>query len=287
MAPTLSNSDIIKDRAPHTKQQMNIFPESSFIKERQAADLPTPAMVRATNIASGHPRASFFNRPPPVKIPSLGLLVKYGADVTITEARTQMMVCEQLRSQVPVPEVFGWTEDGGQGFIYMSLIEGESLHERWGDMNETGRRVARRILHRPVTLHWHADTTDKELLSLGSFGEQPLNDIFLASHPELTGPFKGANVVQEFQYACGIEIRGETAVVFTHGDLVLPNILLSPGPKPKVEAVIDWAQRLDPKSFSDAMQEEWREKYLPMILDPVDDRSCYHPWLYFVLSKGI
>ena len=78
---------------------------------------------------------------------------------------------------------------------------------------------------------------------------------------------------------------------------------MSSGPNPKVEAVLDWAQagwypaywehckarrvKLDPKVFSDAMQEEWWSRYLPMILDPVDDESCYYPWLRFVLSKGI
>ena len=138
---------------------------------------------------------------------------------------------------------------------------------------------------------------------IGSLGKQPLNKIFLVYHPELTGPFQGANAVQHFQDACGIEIGGEVPIVFTHDDFVPPNILLSPGPNPKVAAIIDWGQagwypayweyckarrvRLDPECFNDAAQEEWRTKYLPMILDPVDDVTYYHPWLYFVLSKGI
>ena len=91
--------------------------------------------------------------------------------------------------------------------------------------------------------------------------------------------------------------------MFTHDDLVPPNIILSPGPNPKVVAILDWGQagwypayweyckarrvRLDPKYFNDATQEEWHTKYLPMILDPVDNEMYYHPWLYFVLSKGI
>ncbi|KAH7354216.1 kinase-like domain-containing protein [Plectosphaerella cucumerina] len=283
-------------------QQISIHPESSFFKERQAGDLPSPAVVRATNIASGHLRASYFNRPPPVKFPSLGLVVKYGADVTITEARTQKMVREQVGSQVSIPEVFGWAEDEGQGFIYMSLIQGETLCDRWGDMSETERRSVCAELKSMATA-WRALPQGGPECFIGSFGEQPLNDIFLNSRPKLTGPFRDANAVQDFQRACGIEISHATAVVFTHDDLVPPNILLSPGPKPKVAAVIDWAQagwypgcwefckarrvRLKPVSFSDAIQAEWQEKYLPMILDSVDETSCYHPWLYFVLSKGI
>ena len=62
----------------------------------------------------------------------MGLIVKYGADTTVTEAETQNMVYKHLKGKVPVPEVFGWTEDGDQVFIYMSLIEGETLEQRWG-----------------------------------------------------------------------------------------------------------------------------------------------------------
>jgi Phosphotransferase enzyme family len=122
------------------------------------------------------------------------------------------------------------------------------------------------------------------------------------SNPELAGPFQGENAVQQFQDACGIEISSEAPIVFTHNDLVPPNILLSLGPNPNVAAIIDWGQaglypayweyckarrvRLNTPSFSD-IQEEWWTKYLPMILDPVDDETIYYPWLYFVLSKGI
>lgn len=92
-------------------------------------------------------------------------------------------------------------------------------------------------------------------------------------------------------------------VVFTHNDLVPPNILLSPGPNPKVAAIIDWGQagwypayweyckarrvRVDPEYFDVSVQEEWHTKYLAMILDPEDDDAYYKPWLWFVLSKGI
>jgi hypothetical protein len=121
--------------------RMKTFPESSFFKELRARSLPTPAEIRAINKESGNVRATSFNRPPPVVIPSLGLVVKYGGDVTVIEAETQMMVRGQLQGRVPVPEIFGWTEDGGQGFIYMSLIKGEMLQERWGEMNDDERQA--------------------------------------------------------------------------------------------------------------------------------------------------
>lgn len=51
------------------------------------------------------------------------------------------MVHRQLKDIVPVPEVLGWAEDGDQVFIYMSLIEGETLEQRWGVLNEEEREA--------------------------------------------------------------------------------------------------------------------------------------------------
>ena len=95
--------------------------------------------MRAINEKSDNIHGTKFNRPPPVKFPSLGLIVKYGADTTATEAETQNMIYKQLKGKVPVPEVFGWTEDGGQVFIYMELIAGETLETRWGSLNDEER----------------------------------------------------------------------------------------------------------------------------------------------------
>ena len=138
---------------------------------------------------------------------------------------------------------------------------------------------------------------------IGSLGKRPLNDIFLERHSDLNRPFQGANAVGQFQDACGIEIASESPIVFTHNDLLPPNIILTLGPNPRVAAIVDWNQsgwypayweyckarwiKVNPTYFCDAFQEEWRGKYLPMILDPVDEETCYHPWLYFVLTRGI
>lgn len=109
--------------------------------EKRASTLPGPNEVRAINESTGNVRSRNFHRPPPVIVPSLGLIVKYGADVTILEVRTQMMVREKLRGQVPVPEVFGWAEDGDQRFIYMSLVEGMTLEEIWPTLSESSREA--------------------------------------------------------------------------------------------------------------------------------------------------
>ncbi|KLU84801.1 hypothetical protein MAPG_03837 [Magnaporthiopsis poae ATCC 64411] len=100
------------------------FPESCFFQEQRAPALPSPSEVRALNLQSGNRRGTNFRRPSPVKVPALGLLVKYGADVTQTELDTQIWV------------LFGWAEDGGRGFIYMALVDGKPLQELWLGMTE-------------------------------------------------------------------------------------------------------------------------------------------------------
>ena len=118
-----------------------VFPQSSFFQERRASALPSPAEIRALNVASGHEKAESWNRPPPVIVPSLGLAVKYGADVTIAEVETQVLMRELLQGRVPVPEVFGWVQDGGQVFMYMSLVEGDTLQARFRTLSKSERQA--------------------------------------------------------------------------------------------------------------------------------------------------
>ncbi|KAE8350240.1 kinase-like domain-containing protein [Aspergillus coremiiformis] len=279
--------------------QMKIFSESSFFKKQRAV-LPTPAEVRAINLKTNNRYASDFHRPTPVKIPSLGLLVKYGAYINLVEAETQIMLRERLYGRVPVPAIFGWAQDGKQTFIYMELIEGDTLLDRWDSLTEEELRSICEDLHHLIetirTLE--QDSCDRYV---GSLGKQPLNDWIIEDRPDVRGPFHGANTVQQFHDCCQMEIDNMTPIVFTHNDLLPPNIIITRGPNPKVAAIIDWAQagwypayweyckavwtEIHRDYFSDAQIEEWRMKYLPIVLNPVDSESCLYPWIYFVLSK--
>lgn len=79
-------------------------------------------------------------------------MVKYGADVTWIEAETQIMICEKLQGRVPVPEVYGWEEDGNQGFLYMELVEGYTLMERWSGLSKDEMRAICEELNQMVKL---------------------------------------------------------------------------------------------------------------------------------------
>lgn len=73
----------------------------------------------------------------------------------------------------------------------------------------------------------------------GSLDGQPLNDIFFCMTPRLAGPFYSDDAVRNFHKRCDMDIDGDVPTVFTHADLVHPNIILSPGKYPVVAAIID------------------------------------------------
>ncbi|KAG9254520.1 kinase-like domain-containing protein [Emericellopsis atlantica] len=278
-----------------------VFPQSSFFQERRAPALPSPAEIRTLNEASGDYRAASFNRPSPVLIPSMGLAVKYGADITIAEVEAQVFMFDRLQGRVPVPEVFGWAEGGGQYFLYMSLIEGDTLQARCSTMNESERQAVCKELRSMVNA-WRALTQEPDRY-IGGVGKRPLNDIFVVGHVDRgrDGPFLGADAVQEFHDICGIDIGGDIPITFTHNDLCPPNILVSYGPNPKVVGIIDWAQSgwypsyweyckarrvgVVDEDFNFAVAEESHTIYQPEVIDPVDNEMFYHPWLYFMLAN--
>ncbi|KAK3901457.1 hypothetical protein C8A05DRAFT_34862 [Staphylotrichum tortipilum] len=91
-------------------------------------------------------------------------------------------------------------------------------------------------------------------------------------------------------------------VVFTHGDVVACNVLVTRGPHPRVAAVIDWAHagwypwywewckakwvRMPDvwEEMDDAAQEEWQQRWLPLVVGPLPDEGVYYPWLRFALA---
>jgi len=116
-----------------------VFGHSSFFKQNAGLiDLPSPAEVRqeaARQFADLHGSEDIDGEQQAatlVPIPSLGLLVKYGPTVPISEAKTLMLLRRAFpQHQVPVPEVFGWRREGNDNFIYMSLPEGVTLLDGW------------------------------------------------------------------------------------------------------------------------------------------------------------
>ncbi|KAK4175363.1 putative pH-response transcription factor [Triangularia setosa] len=251
------------------------------------ANLTTTGLTGwARNKESGCPNADDLNRPPPVRIPELGLLVKYGTQVTRTEMDTQCFIRQRLQGTVDVPEVVSWVEDNNQGFIYMTLIDAPTLAECWNNLTEFERQSICHELHDMVQ-KWR---------ELGQEPEEAYID-----RSDLCGPWVGSDAVQMFQEACYIGLADDSPIIFTHGDLVPCNILITEGENPRVAAIIDWAQAgwypcywewckakwvMIPQDDMDrAAQEIWKQTYLPLVIDPLSETDIYHPWFYFALSN--
>ncbi|EZF98633.1 hypothetical protein H113_01491 [Trichophyton rubrum MR1459] len=118
------------------------FLESSFFSRNGAqAALPSPANVREQSAIQGP--ASQARRDygfKPVRYEHLGLIVKYGRAPEVTIAEGQLLwAVRRTLPMVPAPEVYRWAHDKGQVFIYMELIKGVTLEQRWGSLGPAER----------------------------------------------------------------------------------------------------------------------------------------------------
>lgn len=75
-------------------------------------------------------------QPEPVRFEELGLIIKFGPHVTVEEALCIWAIRRVLHTHVPVPEVYGWRVDGPEVFIYMELIRGDTLKDRWDALSD-------------------------------------------------------------------------------------------------------------------------------------------------------
>lgn len=94
--------------------------------------LPSPAEVRERAFEKGF---VYPGNPPPIRFPELGLIVKSGTNLTIAEAQCLWVIGNHLKDELPVLELYGWVRDGEELFIYMKLIEGETLEARWDTLS--------------------------------------------------------------------------------------------------------------------------------------------------------
>ncbi|CUA75541.1 hypothetical protein RSOLAG22IIIB_05939 [Rhizoctonia solani] len=285
-----------------------VFKDSSFFQRNGSTSvLPSPSEV----LAEAHIRGVQTDfRPPPVHYPSLGLTVKYGHAVSTTEGRCLWAIRKSLGDAVPVPEVYGWTKEGGVSYIYMEYIPGETLSNRWDSLSDSEKRD---ICDQLRTMVGHLRTIqqpDGEKF-IGTISRQPLLDyVFTTSAAPPMGPFAS---VAEFHdlfvklpdlqmpdpndspHPFRGEFPDDVPVVFTHADLNPSNIIISPATEqgmPRVKALIDWGQSgwypiyweyckalwtVDP-------EEEWGSTYIPLFLEHFD---CFIYWDFFLLSMGI
>jgi hypothetical protein len=122
--------------------------DSSFFQ--QWSQLPSPEEVQAqakaqhlagvsTDDRRSLPMTAPYVRPPPVLFENMGLFIKWGSAVNLSEALTLYAANRFLKGRVPVPEVYGWRTNGQEKYIYMEYIRGKSLEQVWDTMEPNDR----------------------------------------------------------------------------------------------------------------------------------------------------
>lgn len=110
------------------------FLDSSFFTAKPGRRLPAPAEVTARS-----PGFRTNSRPKPVIFDHLNLIVKFGSLVKAEEALCLHMLRMSFSEKIPVPEVYGWKVEEGRVFIYMELIRGDTLLDKWDHLSDEDR----------------------------------------------------------------------------------------------------------------------------------------------------
>lgn len=264
--------------------------------------LPSPADVRARGEQEGID-ITRSSRPDPVRFPELGLIVKWGEDVTIAEGQCLWFIKRHLQHSVPVPAIFGWRRDQNQTFLYLELVEGDMLASRWNGMTESERSSICEQLSGMIASWRRIKKPRGADIKLSQIGDQALRDImFLDGGDYPAGPFSTVAEFHDFFGNLGRRKRPKVAreeveelaglsddipVLFTHADLDQSNILISTdgdGPL-RIVAIIDWHQSgwypehwemLKAQTVGE-FGSDWVNVYLPTVLN-APNFEYYYSW---------
>ncbi|KAF2458838.1 phosphotransferase family protein, partial [Lineolata rhizophorae] len=210
-------------------------------------------------------------------------------EVRVAEAQYLLAVRKTLGDKVPVPEVYGLRVDGRIVFIYMQLIRGATLKERWGTLNDSDKAVICDQLRQMVN-EWRQLAQDPLDQFIGSIGRQPLLDVVFKGLPP-TGPFLTIQAFHDWLswlpgHLVGLKekindpyrqyLPDTGPITFTHADLHRGNIIVSETSPPRIIAIVDWALagwypdywEYCKANYTARFHEDWRDKWIPYVLRP-------------------
>ncbi|KAI0384538.1 kinase-like domain-containing protein [Hypomontagnella monticulosa] len=216
--------------------------------------LPTPAEVRKV---WPHGRGQGGT----ARFDDLDLFVKFGPPsyARVEEALALRAVNKAYSDkEVPAPELFGWKMDGGETFIYMSLVRGTNARESWNVFTREDKEALVDQLGK-IVVQLRRLVRPSSIPLICSVNGNAVSDLYLR-HKHIDGPFSD---VKTFNDALSVitapyipalgrlpdtyrSYLPDTAnVYFSHGDLNLSNIIMSDtlgvGPR-KILAIVDWEQ---------------------------------------------
>ncbi|KAM7212945.1 phosphotransferase enzyme family protein [Rhypophila decipiens] len=289
MPPTISSKSLPSAESAN-------FTDSSFLSRNgPGAQLPSPADVRARSTTQPKWTRRYTQ---PVRFEELGLVVKFGSAPMVTVAEGQCLwALRHALPNFPVPEIYGWTHDGGEVFIFMELVQDVTLEDRWDDLDRTERTGICTQLRSLLAVLRSLRHAPDDGLFLGHVNREPLGDIvFTNENRPPAGPFQSVAEFHEWlslQIRTGLEahwpgkqpweipdpyrdgLPDDAEVVFTHADLHPSNIIVSRDSPCEIVALIDWRQsgwypeywECCKALYTAEVHSEWMEEYIPNFLD--------------------
>ncbi|KAI2730428.1 hypothetical protein CBS147332_2280 [Penicillium roqueforti] len=230
-----------------------------------------------------------------------------GGIVRTSEGQCLYALGQLLKDDIPIPEIYGWREDGGETFLYMEYLQGQTLEQVWDNLGPDNR-VSICYELRTIVNHIRRLQQKPGESFVGDIAQDHLYDrVFEVKSPE-AGTF---NTVREFHdwftflhrrpmpdpYIVPIEpfrqdLPDDSEIKFTHSDLHRSNILITRSEPYRVLAVVDWEQSGWLPMYLEARKaqytadtQEWSKKYLPMIL--CQYTSTWDTWAYYTAALGV
>ncbi|KAF8956720.1 kinase-like domain-containing protein [Flammula alnicola] len=210
---SLLGSPVLISTAMLPPEETIFFEDSSFFKHHTLSDLPTTDEIYAAVLPGYAYHVSTF--------PSLSLAVKRVRvserhRASAAEGQT-LWALRQFLPEVRVPEVYGWRREGVELFLFMEMIEAETLMHRWKELTEQEKTAVCAELGPMVR-------------ALRRLKRPPEEEEFIErAHKDLGLP----------------HLPYDSPIVFTHGDLNFSNIMItqrSVKDPPVVVAIVDWEQ---------------------------------------------
>ncbi|PNP61593.1 hypothetical protein FNYG_13664 [Fusarium nygamai] len=271
------------------------FYDSSFFKRGpEQPKLPTPSEVLARPNYVPHPRAEGMMLRQPAVFKELGLVVKHSdnANAIIREGQC-LWAIHHLLPEVPVPEVYGWTQENGVTFLYMEYIDGITLRDRWGTLSAIEKDSVCEQLRSMVTKMSHLHQAPDDPF-IGNINRGDVRDmVFTDTNFPPAGPFSSAADFHDYLDPTSITepyremLPDDCDIHFTHADLNPVNIMVSKDSPCRVLAILDWEQsgwypaywEFCKAELTIEPHSEWQAVYLPKILDEPDCVESFYSYI--------
>ncbi|KAF1996786.1 phosphotransferase enzyme family protein [Amniculicola lignicola CBS 123094] len=232
--------------------EMDFLDSSWFQPHVSTRTFPSPEEVRSVALTQRGLRW-------PAKFENLGLIVKFGRQISTQEAINLWAIRKVIQNQTLVPEVYGWrvVQNGEfpEVFIYMQLVQGPTLAEQWDSMLVHDKQTVCNDLHVFVS-RYREFRQNESAQVIGSVSHGLVPDRCLKQLPYLKLFPTRASFQDWLSWLWrrhdpdpqSIEdpwreiLSDRGPIVFTHGDLRPTNIIVTTTSPTRLVSVIDWEQ---------------------------------------------